>query len=251
MTTLNDRPFSCPACGEPGVRSEVVSTNELHSRDLDMRPGEMLRSTMPFWVVRCGQCGYAFDPDEDADQLSDPDGVRAIVRTSDYRVLLGDVSLAGDFALRALLCERTGRPEAAGWASLSAAWACDDSGDEAGAVRHRLRAVGLWREALAAGRRIHRSPGAQYAVLADVLRRAGRFDAALAACDRGHACDDLDEGVRPALIYTRGLIERGDRGRHTLDDVRRVAIDSLKDLLGDVGRDLAAKGMAIEWEVDE
>src|SRR5919201_615910 len=111
MTTLAPQPFDCPACGAGGTRTVVTSTNELEAPDLDLRPGEMLRSTMPYWVVVCERCGYVFDPDKDPGPVRDPALVSSVLQTTAYRDQLIDPALpalADRFLCCALLAEARG-----------------------------------------------------------------------------------------------------------------------------------------------
>jgi hypothetical protein len=64
-------------CGEVSEQLLISSLNELTPSDLDLRPGQMLRSTMAHWVLRCPSCGYVVDEgaeEETAfnDMITDP-----------------------------------------------------------------------------------------------------------------------------------------------------------------------------------
>ena len=50
MTTLDERTSTCAICGGRSKQTVVASTNARGSPDLDLRPPEMQRSTMPYWV---------------------------------------------------------------------------------------------------------------------------------------------------------------------------------------------------------
>lgn len=219
MTTLTLQPFGCRACGAPGERVRVDSTNEFGASDLDTRPPEMRRSTMPYWVVVCGACGYAFDPHADSDRTPDAE----LLGSEEYQAQLADPTmpeLASGLLCRALFVEADGDLVAAGWSVLAAAWACDDERHAEGAERCRIRTAALWQRAFGAGEQIIEPNEAVHAVLADVLRRAGRFDAAAEECERGLMLDGLDSPLRMALTYTQRLVACRDRSRHSFDDLR-------------------------------
>jgi len=119
------------------------------------------------------------------------------VRSEEYVAL----RRAGPFLRWAMIAERTGAAEAAGDALLQAAWAADDAGTDAAALRRR--AVGLWPSSPDAG-------GVLRTI--DVLRRAGDGPAALvhAAALDGIA---LDENSAAILRFERERIAAGDTGR--------------------------------------
>jgi hypothetical protein len=46
----------CAVCGNKSVTDGLMSTNTIGPPDLDMRPAEMQRSTMGYWVDNCEKC---------------------------------------------------------------------------------------------------------------------------------------------------------------------------------------------------
>jgi hypothetical protein len=222
MTTLQETTWTCLLCGELAPRVIVTSTNEFESSDLDLRPGEMKRSTMVYWVVRCSNCGFVTEEAE-AGRIDNPASLRAEVESADYRTQLDDShypELANDFLCSSLLRERRGELAKAGWSALAAAWACDDSEMGEAATRCRVRAVELWRRALSQGQHVLDQPGAGQAVMADALRRAGRFEEGRAECTDALNANAPGE-LRAVLHYLLKLVEQGDSGRHTLEEARR------------------------------
>lgn len=222
MTTLQETTWTCPLCGEMAPRVIVTSTNEFESSDLDLRPGEMKRSTMGYWVVRCSNCGFVTE-EAQAGRIDDAASLRADLESADYRAQLDDShypELANDFLCSSLLRERQGELGKAGWSALAAAWACDDSEMGDAATRCRLRAVELWRRALSQGQQVLDQPGAGQAVMADALRRAGRFEEGQAECTDALKANAPGE-LRAVLHYLLKLVAEGDSGRHTLEEARR------------------------------
>lgn len=65
--------------------TDIGSTNEFGSPDLDTRPPEMRRSTIFAWVQRCPQCGYCA-----CDVSKAPSQAEALVRSSEYIRQLSD-----------------------------------------------------------------------------------------------------------------------------------------------------------------
>ena len=109
----------------------------------------------------------------------------------------------------ALICERTGDPVAAAEATLHAAWALDDAGEDAAELRRRAAAL------------FGEPNGPEEALrLIDVLRRAGEFGAAAA---RAAALDGtaLDENSAAILAFQRERIADTDPARHMISSALR------------------------------
>ena len=128
--------------------------------------------------------------------------------------------LARRFFCAALVAEADERRDVAFSQLLSAAWACDDSGVEEQARICRDRAVEMLAAAMEGGD-VPASNPVGHVVLADVLRRAGRFEEAMAACavaESGLLSEDGEESRTAAVIaFIRALAEAAD------DDVHVVA----------------------------
>ena len=69
MSTIVSEKYKCAMCGSTNEYNELASTNTFGSPDLDLRPAEMRRSTMPLWVQECPECGYV------SKKVSDPSHV--------------------------------------------------------------------------------------------------------------------------------------------------------------------------------
>jgi len=162
--------------------------------DLDMRPGEPARSTLPRWLQVC-RCGAAAP-----DLALLPASARPIVESPEYQAWNGTSA----FRCWAILCHAAGDTRSEAEALLQAAWAADDAGDVAAARAARLEAAVLWAE----------TPDTALQRL-DALRRAGDFDAAEVWADiltgRG-----LDETSRAIVAFQRARAAAGDTGRHTI-----------------------------------
>ena len=102
-----------------------------------------------------------------------------------------------------------------GWGELSAALASEQEGKGEEAQRHRERALELWALAEHAGEEIAvlSFPGGQL-LLAEALRRCGRFEEARSRCHRGLS-GRPGEPIRRLLEFELELISRGDDGPHS------------------------------------
>jgi len=58
MTTLTPDAMRCALCGELSEHLVVGSSSSFGPPDLDTRPAELVRSTLPYWVRQGPVCGY-------------------------------------------------------------------------------------------------------------------------------------------------------------------------------------------------
>lgn len=209
----------CAVCGEQCRFSHPGDVGAVGSRDLDTRPSDPLRSTIYAWVQRCPSCGYAAP-----DVGKQVPGAAETVRLPRYREQLGNRTfpdLANTFLCWSLIQEDAGQRGRAAWACIHAAWVCDDQENDVAARICRKRAAALMKQAMREGDRLAAQDGGDDAILVDLLRRAGRLrDARMAA---GEALTRHPEPlIADILGYQKRLIERADRGCHSIDEVRRL-----------------------------
>jgi hypothetical protein len=158
-------------------------------------------------VVTCRGCGAS------APNLAAlPADVREMLETPEYRALTG-AALELPFLRWAMLAEAGSDRAAAASAVLEAAWAVDDAGGDARALR--ARAAALWGEPATIQDALR---------LVDVERRAGAFDRAGAAAAALLARTDLNETDAALLRFQQGLIADGDAGRHLLSSALRPPV---------------------------
>ena len=196
----------CGVCGhesrQPGFRPPVPE----QAPDLDLRPGEPVRSTMARWLEACPHCGYAAPNIAEAH----PAGAQAVA-AAPYRALIADTAhpvLARRFLAWAHVLEETGALHAAAEATLHAAWVADDLNRDDLARQWRREAVALWRSGPALD-------AEQSVRVIDALRRAGDFAEAAAAAE---ALDALNppEAVAQVTALEARLIAAEDMGRHSV-----------------------------------
>lgn len=217
MTTIREVREACLVCGTEGTWPTLGSSNTLAAPDLDTRPAEMLRSTMGLWVRRCPGCGYC------APSLANgPADAARTVRSEPYARQWADATLpelARKFQCWSMVLEAAGEFAGAGWSSVHSAWACDDASRPPGARGSRLRAVDLFGWARSAGQTFAPQTGAEEALLADLLRRAGDVEQAAEFCRAGLAREP-EPLLRSILELELRLIAEGDRGRHTVAEAQ-------------------------------
>ncbi|MFC0406756.1 hypothetical protein [Roseomonas elaeocarpi] len=206
-----------PRCGVCGTESRQPRPRPVapeQAPDLDLRPGEPLRSTMEFWLQQCPHCGY-----------SAPDIARAhpavaqAVAAAPFRALVNDTAhplLARRFLAWAHVLEESGALHAAAEATLQAAWVADDEAMPELARTWRLEAVALWRSGPPLSQE-------QSVRVVDALRRAGAWDDAASSCRNAQAGLSASPGgglpsdpATQVLGLEARLIAAHDDGRHTL-----------------------------------
>lgn len=192
---------ACGVCGH-AARAPFRAPQPEIAPDLDMRPGEPTRSTLPDWIQVCPSCSAAAP-----DLAALPAGAPDIVRSDDYRMLSTQVlEETLPFRRWAMICERTGDAAAQAEALLQAAWAADDAAAMAEAATLRGQVAELWADTNDTETGLRRL---------EVLRRAARFDDAAAWADRllARAPDEL---ARSIIAFQRARIAARDMGRHLI-----------------------------------
>ena len=214
MTTYSRETKICAVCAQPVEVTLFGSSNEFGSRDLDLRPAEMLRSTFAFWANRCPHCGYCASDISWGGQHE-----TSVVQSDEYQAQLCNrdyPELANTFLCDSMILQAAGKLREAGFASLHAAWSCDDEGRQAEARLCRLRAVSLFEMFRASGKLVLDVPAAEFILLADLQRRSGEFAFAGAACEQGLAAAN-HERLRRILRYQKYLCSVGDDAAHTIE----------------------------------
>ena len=207
-------------CALCGCENEVADEPQLQPTeppDLDTRPGEPLRSTLPFWVQCCSACGYCA-----GDITVAHPRAAEVVRSDTYQHALQDPSLplkARHFLAYACLLERLREFGDAGWSALHAAWMCDDAGHTDGACRCREQAIEYWKRGKHAGQAFSDDFASEYALVADLHRRMAQFELALVTCSEALDMEDVPPVIEHVLRRQKALIERKDTSAHSLREL--------------------------------
>lgn len=208
----------CAVCGAESEQTDLMSSSSFGAPDLDSRPPALLRDTIDWWVHECPVCGYCA-----ADIAKAPPEAERVVHSEAYRRQLKDSDtpdLARRFLCQAMVLEATGgRPtDEVVSALLAAAWACDDAGATEAAAQLRLRTAATLEAAReAGGLRDAEDPSAPFILLADLYRRAGRFEEAGAAARAG--LDVVASDFHRALLeFQVRLVGARDDSVHTCDE---------------------------------
>lgn len=183
---------ACALCRTPAPAPFRAPAPE-GSPDLDGRPGEPTRSTLPRWLQTCDGCG-ACAPD----LAALPASAQEAVQVDAYH------TLRSPFERWAALVAGT-PDEAEAW--LQGAWLAEDAGEDG--TEQRRRALRVWPKPV--------DPEAMVR-LVDIQRRAGLLADAAAMLD---AIPRTDDGVARIVAFERARIASGDTGRHLLSSALR------------------------------
>lgn len=196
----------CAVCGTGSRQAPFRPSPPEQAPDLDLRPGEPVRSSMSRWLQQCPSCGYAA-PDI---AKAHPAAAQAVA-AAPFRALLAETGhppLARRFLAWGHVLEETGALHAAAEATLQAAWVADDLG-RADLARHwRLDAVALWRSGLPLD-------AEQTVRVVDALRRAETWEDAAATAEALQRSRP-PEAVAQVIGLELRLIAARDAGRHTV-----------------------------------
>ena len=192
----------CAVCAGPARSPFHAPRPPELAPDMDMRPGEPMRSTLRDWVQACGKCGAA------AWDLSTlPAATKAVVESAPYHAL--SLEAAEDtllFRRWAMICVAAGDHEMAAETTLMAAWAADDGADMVEAAKLRRDVAALWGEPADLPTALR---------LLDVLRRAGEF-AAVETRGQKLVAGEPDEFAAAVVAFQRNRAAARDVGRHLL-----------------------------------
>ena len=236
MSKLSRRNEKCAVCGKESGQVIIISTNEMFSRDLDHRPGEMLRSTMRHWVHECPNCGYVSSNLEDTPEKFEfltP----GLLESAEYRTCDGlefTSKLAEQFYRLSMIEGDLAHYVQAINAILEAAWACDDVGDIKNAMICRSRAIcyldWLIYEACPKKDSIY-----NIQLRIDLMRRIGAFDAAFSeSYERIRSFLPIDTPVK-LLMFEYYLSWKRDSKAYTYADAEDFAKNHPHNLqVGDI-----------------
>ena len=184
MTTFIQKQANCARCGAIVEWPEVASTNAFGSMDLDMRPPPMERDTLEHDIQQCDACGFCsptIDSGEGVDmtQVGLPHYVSLV--SGDRFPLVARRFLAFAHMAKTMGCDTR-----AAWASLRAAWVCDDSGSpfRDSAITCRLAALEAIDRLHAKGKTFSPDMETDQTLRLDMLRRAGEFQSAIDSAAR-------------------------------------------------------------------
>lgn len=222
MTTLTFNSRVCRMCSAKSTYEEISSTNQFGSVDLDLRPPEMMRSTMRLWVQECTNCEYIYET-VDKGQLSRTqfEELKQRSRWLDIATFSSNLQICNRFAKYALILESENQsPSKISQQFLRAAWDADDElKDDVAKVMRTEAAIYLAKASEELGPVDERNN--RNFLLLDILRRSGRFD----ECIRIIAQLKFEkfEGILKSLLHFQAsLVADRDMRAHELSKIYSV-----------------------------
>lgn len=217
MTTVFISDKNCFICG---ASSKYPMGNgamgNIALRDLDGRPTHILRSSVYLWIQRCPSCGYCA-PEIAQGEHHDA----AILEREEYKLQLVSQEFpetANSFLCHAIVMRASAQFADAAWASVFAAWVCDDNDFPESAVKCRLYAIDYFLQTRAQGETFADSVAQENIYLIDLYRRCRNFTEAQQLCDAELDKNHPDE-IIDMLYLEKSLIEKQDAGVHSTSEI--------------------------------
>ena len=159
------------------------------------------------WIKKCPSCGNC------ASDLSKPiKGAAKVVKSATYKQQLRTPKfhkLANLFLCSSLILENAGEYADAGWASIHAAWVCDDAEKDSSAKKCRERAIILLQKAQETGQKFTEKKAEEDLLIVDLLRRSRQFEQANKNCESGLK-KKPNKLIRSILLFQGKLISQSD-----------------------------------------
>ena len=200
----------CSVCGKESKQITVGSTNAFGSADLDLRPPEMKRSTMPWWIHKCPHCGYVARSLERKSTVTQEWLKSEFFTSCDKREFQSE--LAALFYQEYLICVEDGEMVRAFHAAQCAAWACDDQGETENAIYCRLCALSLFDKI----RADQEATEEECVLRADLLRRTGQFEYLIEEYTGKSFSDELLQSI---MIFQIEKARQQDMSCYKIQDV--------------------------------
>lgn len=201
MTTVFLTEKKCFVCGKKNrCPHSATGFIMIGPRDLDGRPSHSQRSSIYMSMQRCIFCGFTA-----ADITVGYSEDLKTVTLKEYQDQLTCPEYpetANTYLCKALLYEKNGKFNEGGWASIYAAWVCDDNNFSDAAVLCRGRALKLFSKARIENQRFAENSEEEDLLIVDLLRRRREFSAAREICAREVT---MPHGERTLDIYTLQL----------------------------------------------
>ncbi|MEI6449666.1 MAG: hypothetical protein WCP98_06910 [Actinomycetes bacterium] len=247
-----ERDDTCAVCGTVNRVTHVFAASSLPATHLDGRLAAMGPCTMSWWVTRCAQCGYCAGRIDWAPKVA-----AEVVRSAAYRRQLEDARLpvlARSCLCAALIAKAADGPASRGIVEchMRAAWVCDDAASADAAIACRLRAAAALRVQRRSGRRKGPDFRGDTALLADLCRRAGRFEEAAATARAGLPGRVATFAGRLLELQLR-LVAASDTGVHRLHELGGADAKDLASIgwkVHAVGLASPERGIGQEWYND-
>lgn len=203
MTMIIPEPVKCPICKNDFEINILASTNMMCSPDLDLRPGEMQRSTMNTWIHECPNCGYVA-----SDFNETPEVTKDFIQSDSYKNCDNHEfkhHLAKRFYRQYLISNDNKEKY---YSLLHCAWACDDRDDLENSILIRRKCL-EYLDSLDLNDDI-------LLQRADILRRSNQFDTLIEEYSTRSFPEDIYNKI--CTFQVEKAIQK-DNGCYTVEDV--------------------------------
>ena len=120
--------------------------------------------------------------------------------------------MANQFLRWSIIAKSTDQLDEAGWASLNAAWVCDDH-DKVTDARHcREKAIDLFNAARKQGISFAEDKKTETVILVDLLRMCGQFQDANTICEKALK-HESELNIKKIMLFQIDLIEKKGHAR--------------------------------------
>jgi hypothetical protein len=214
-TTMGEVEKTCAVCGAKDKYTVLMSSNSMGSKDLDMRPPEMMRSTISLWVEKCSACGYCA---ADINKLLN--NAKETISDSAYKAQLSNANfpeLANKFLCRMLIEDKAGEHRAAIYSAICAGWASDDAKMASAALAARELSIRRILDLNAKTERYSAQKGADELLISDMYRRNGQFEKAGQIIEKGLSLE-LEDVVKTILKFELELVGKKDTTVHLISE---------------------------------
>ena len=185
MTLPMQTSSTCYICQNISTHMILASTNRFGAPDLDLRPPEMERSTMSWWIQECPYCGYVASDISCATTVTE-EWLKSEAYRSCENVTF-KFALAEKFYKQYLIAIQEGKHRTAFYAVLHAAWVCDDAHDIDNAIYCRKKALEIWDKVV-----VRENERETFSLIrADLLRRSEQFDLLITEYKKKKFSDEL------------------------------------------------------------
>ena len=211
MSTFRKIKKCCAVCGNEAEYNVIMSSNSMGCMDLDTRPPQMMRSTLPYQIEICKSCYYA---NIDIEEISTVN-IKNIMKMKEYQDI-SDLSISNTsiaYLLSGLIYYEIGDYEKSAFLYLKAAWTLDDAHNIALSTIARVRSYRSFSKYLESEDNIN-----YRIIIVDLFRRCKSFDSAISAAEELLKIVN-DEFLRKILLYPIKLSKAEDSSCHTVGEV--------------------------------
>ncbi|MFC1562046.1 hypothetical protein ACFL4Q_03525 [candidate division KSB1 bacterium] len=215
---MAEEEITCGFCGKISKHTVVTSTNELGYSDLDLRPPEMMRSTINELIQCCPHCDYCAPYIEDINKEID---VKEIINCEVYKKTLNDDDYplpARYYICSAMIQEGEESLVGAFTAYMHAAWVCDDIQKDELAITCREKAVRILEKAKSNGISLYENAIQDICIEVDLLRRMGHSDQAVSLIKENYENIE-DDFISKVLDFHMVLIQKNDSECHNIGEI--------------------------------